>query len=238
MFVGIDTAQVNQGISFISDSGELIECINTKSEMPKILHTKTTPDNLKNQYQIEKLNSLLEKYGKPKFVVIEGPSYNSIQTTLVSIGTIHGALQQFLLEKKINYAVVTPLSVNYFIFGTSKNITKIMTINKMKELYKTKLRDSNMADSLAMATLARKFWLFITTDFTLEKHEAEIISSARKQNGRPKGLIFKRDIKVFIFDDIGIKNKEILISRLSEEEENYAKSGKANIRRRNFFRKN
>lgn len=206
-YMGIDVAQVQNGISVLDEDSNVVLCTNTSTEMPKSNHGKNVPDFIKNRYQsnfLEKLIDDLSKKGKIKMVVLEGPNYSSSSNvTQISIGSIHGVFWDLLMRKKLNFAIVTPLSVNYFIFGTAKDISKRSTMNKMKEKFNlSKMRDSNCADSLAMSFLAKQFDTLLTRgeDSFLEKQERAILTSKAKYKGEPKGLVFKENIKYYLFD--------------------------------------
>ena len=136
-----------------------------------------------------------------KFVLFEGPDYGSSNITQISIGSIHGVYWEYCMENEISFAIVTPKSVNYSVFNSAKNITKRDTIKAMKERYPNiKIKDSNMADSLAMASLARKFYFLLNGGIELTEGEKEVLLSKKKYKGEPKGLIYKRDKKFVIFE--------------------------------------
>lgn len=205
IFIGVDTAQVNTGFSVVSDKGDALFSTNLGREMPEGSTGKDVPDFIKNAAQRALFVKYFEEYSKDSevgMVLFEGPDYGSSNITQISIGTIHGILWDYCMQHKINFAIVTPRSVNYAVFGTAKDITKRDTINAMKERHPNiKIRDSNMADSLAMAGLGRKFWYCLQGgEVSLTKGEQEVLLSKRKEKGTPKGLIYKRNIKYMVFD--------------------------------------
>lgn len=202
-FVGVDTAQVQGGFSVLNDAGTAVCCLNFGREMPRESKGKDVPDFIKNAAQRELFEQHLAPYRKEtKMILFEGPNYGASNITQISIGSIHGVFWDYCMVHKLNFAIVTPRSVNYAVFGTAKDISKQDTINAMKERHPNiSIRDSNMADSLAMAGLARKFWLCLQGgQVFLTKGEREVLLSSRLEKGSPKGLIHKRGTKFMLFD--------------------------------------
>ena len=207
LFVGIDIAQKQTGFSIVNDKGEAVFSTNFGREVPNESYGKNIPDFIKNAEQRKLWDKYLTEFGKEDqigMVVCEGPDYGSSNITQISIGSIHGVLWDYLYKNNFNFAIVTPKSVNYAIFGTAKDITKQRTINEMKIRFPNiKIRDSNMADSLAMAHLARKFFELLNGGAELTPGEKEVLASKAKLKGEPKGLIYKHGIKYVLL------NKEV-----------------------------
>lgn len=207
LFVGIDIGQRNTGFSIVNDKGKAIFSTNFGREIPKDLYGKNSPDFIKNAEQRKLWDKYLKEYGAKEpigMIVVEGPDYGTSNVTQISIGSIHGVLWDYLYFNGYNFAIVTPKSINYAIFGTAKDITKLRTINEMKLRFPNmKIRDSNMADSLAMAHVARKFFELLDGGTELTPGEKEVLASSKKLKGVPKGLIYKYGTKYVL------QNKEV-----------------------------
>lgn len=203
LFCGCDVAQVHTGFSIIDEQDKALFSTDFAREIPKGTQGKDVPDFVKNHEQISLFISYIEEYRKKDdigMILFEGPDYGGTNVTKISIGSIHGVYWEYCMQNKLNFAIVTPKSINYSVFGTAKNISKRDTISEMKKRYPgVKIRDSNMADSLAMASLARKFYLTITSGTILTKGEQEVLLSKKKYKGEQKGLIYKKGKKYMIF---------------------------------------
>lgn len=203
-FIGCDTAQINTGFSVIDAEDTAVFSTCFGREIPEETKGKDIPDFKKNYEQLKLFKHYIDLYLKKDsigMIVFEGPDYGGSNITQISIGSIHGAYWQFCMERELNFAIVTPKSVNYSVFGTAKDIKKRDTIAAMKDRYQSiKIRDSNMADSLAMASLARKFYYLMHGGVELTKGEKEVLLSEKKLKGEKKGLIYKRDKKYVLFD--------------------------------------
>ena len=85
--------------------------------------------------------------------------------------------------------------------GTAKDVSKMDMIKATSSMFGVTYRDSNIADAISLAHLAYLlFNSFNDSNFKLLKQEAEIISSKALYNGKPKGLLYKVDEKIFFFD--------------------------------------
>lgn len=204
LFIGIDPGQTNSGFSIINDKDEALFSTCFGREIPDYAKGKDVPDFIKNAEQRKLMVKYIEEYSKLdeiKMILIEGPSYSASNVTQISIGSLHGMFWDYFMSNSLSFAIVTPKSVNYSVFNTAKDITKRDTINAMKSKYPNiKIRDSNMADSLAMASLARKFYLVTHGGIELTEGEKEVLLSKSKLKGKPKGLIFKRNEKFMLFE--------------------------------------
>ena len=110
----------------------------------------------------------------------------------------------------MNFAILTPKSIQYAIHGTAKDITKKMTMDRMKTIFidwhakgliQRKIgMNSNMGDALAMAYLAYKLYNLLVNGIELSSGEKEVFVSKSKYKGKPKGLIYNLNTKLFLFD--------------------------------------
>lgn len=215
-FLGLDPGQKNQGIALIDENDRVIVLEDTGRDFPDELVGRDIPDILKNAYQYEVLDRVISQHKSENIVmtVMEGPNYSSsANVTQISIGSIHGQNQIYCFTHKMNFAILTPKSINYAIFGTAKEITKSMTKEEMKKRFPHigGRLSSNMTDALAMAYLARQLYFLINGGTTLSKGEQEIFLSKKDYKGHPKGLVYNVNNKLFLFDDKGdrIKNFKI-----------------------------
>lgn len=210
-YLGIDPGQRNQGIAIINENDDVVVLEDTGRKFPKDLVGREVPDILKNAYQYDCLDKIINEIGAENIAMtlMEGPNYSaSANVTQISIGSIHGQNQIYMYQHKMNFAILTPKSINFGIFGTAKEITKTMTINEMKKRFpKIGGRlSSNQCDALAMAYLAKKLSLLISDGVELTKGEKEIFVSTAKYKGHAKGLVYNLNNKLFIFDE----NKELV----------------------------
>ena len=202
IFVGCDVGQVHTGLSILSEDDKCLFSTDFSRELSEEEFGKDVADFIKNNAQLSLFDKYLKSFSEPiGMIVFEGPNYGCSNVTQISIGSIHGAYWQYCMFREINFAVVTPKSVNYSVFGTAKDINKRDTINAMKKRYpEAGIRDSNMADSLAMASLARKFWYSIYSEIDLTEGEREVLLSKKLYKGKPKGLFYQQREKYMIFE--------------------------------------
>jgi len=208
-FVGIDPGQTNQGIAIISKSLEVVHLSDTGQGIPENRKGKGLPDIVRNSYVYYKTKSAIDSVGavNVRFCVMEGPNYSSkFNVTPISIGSIHGQNQIYFWDQHIDFAVIPPRSIQVAVHGTSCDITKAKTKAKMLEVFGNNIPKkftSNMSDALAMAYLARQFWMLITGSVQLSVGEQKtFLSESRTKNGK-RGLVYQFGKRVFIFNSKG-----------------------------------
>lgn len=203
IFVGCDVGQIHTGLSILDEDNKVLVCTDFFREISEGVQGQEVPDFIKNHAQLDLFKQYLADFTPDEIgmILFEGPNYGSSNITQISIGSIHGAYWEYCMSNRINFAIVTPKSVNYSVFNSAKDITKRDTINAMKQRYPdVKIRDSNSADSLAMASLARKFWYVMNGGIFLTEGEHEVLLSKRKYKGEPKGLFYQRNKKFMLFE--------------------------------------
>ena len=210
LFVGIDPGQINQGIAIISSDLEIISLMDTGVRFPKDRKGKTVPDIVKNSYVYYKTKQAVEQAGISdiKMCVMEGANYSSTSNvTPISIGSIHGQNQIYFWDKHIDFMILPPRSIQVGVHGTSVDITKQKTKDKMRELFGKQVPEkgftSNMSDALGMAYLARQFYLLMTGSVELTVGQQKIFLSKTKTRNSKRGVVYNFGKRLFIFDGNG-----------------------------------
>lgn len=200
LFVGCDVAVVNCGLAIIDENEEVVYLNTSTHDFPEELRGVYVNDTLRNDFQISWFKREIAPFqNNIEFLIQEGPNYGPSNTTPISIGAIHGVYWQYYLDNNISFAVATPKSIYSFTHGNSKEMKKSKTISAMKSKFpNVKIYDSNEADALAMAIMAKRLYETYTIGKPANKSEREILCSRSLYNGHPKGLGYQLDNKVFI----------------------------------------
>jgi len=219
LFVGIDPGQTNQGVAVIDLDLNIAKLLDTGIGIPEMYKGKNKPDIVRNSYIYYKTKSVIDQFGAEsfKFCVMEGPNYSSkYNVTPISIGSIHGQNQIYFWDQNIDFAVLPPRSIQLAVHDTSANITKQDTKNKMKEIFGDQIPKkrftSNIADALAMAYLARQFYLLMTGSVDLTVGQQKVFLSHAKTKNSRRGLVYNFGKRLFIFG----KNGEMQIPETGE----------------------
>jgi len=210
LFIGLDPGQTNQGLAVIDIDLHILKLVDTGVKIPKSVRGKNQPDIVRNSYVYYKTKAVIDEFGADsfKFCVMEGPNYSSkFNVTPISIGSIHGQNQMYFWDQNIDFAVLPPRTIQVGVHGTSADITKQDTKNKMKELFGDQIPDkgftSNMSDALGMAYLARQFYLLLTGSVELTVGQQKIfLANTKTKNGR-RGLVYNFGRRLFIFNGNG-----------------------------------
>lgn len=200
LFVGCDIAVVNCGLAIIDENNEVVYLNTSTHDFPEELRGVYVNDTLRNDFQISWFRREIAPFiNNIEFLLQEGPNYGPSNTTPISIGAIHGVYWQYYLDNQISFAIATPKSIYSFTHGSAKEVKKSQTINAMKGKFpNVKIYDSNEADALAMALMAKSLYYTYTSGKPTEKRERDILCSKALYQGHPKGLAYQLDNKVFI----------------------------------------
>ena len=223
LFVGVDPGQTNQGVCVIDEKLNVVGMIDTGVGIPKELKGKGLPDIVRNSYVYYQTKALIDQFdpSEIKMCLMEGPNYSSkFNVTPISIGSIHGQNQIYFWTQHIDFAVVPPRSIQVGIHGTSADITKAMTKQRMYEIFGDQLPKKgftyNESDALGMAYLARQLYLLLIGKVNLTVGEQKLFLAHTKIKGKRRGLVYHIGTRLFIFDSKGNANKPIDGETLTE----------------------
>ena len=222
LFVGIDPGQTNQGVAVIDDALNIKGLIDTGVGIPKDRKGKGLPDIVRNSYVYYCTDALIGQFdpSEIKMCLMEGPNYSSkFNVTPISIGSIHGQNQIYFWTKHIDFTIVPPRSIQVGIHGTSADITKADTKERMREIFGKQIPKkftSNMSDALGMAYLARQLYFLISGNAELSVGEQKLFLAKTKIKGRKRGLVYHIGTRLFIFNADGESMKPFEGENLKE----------------------
>lgn len=181
-FFGCDTAQKNLGLAVLSDSpGPDPFLVHYERFTPKTNYPDS--DFIVNGLCMQRVRALLDTH-KPDYACLESPAY-AAKHGAFSIGSIHGALLQEFVDRRIAFVYCTPGKHKFVLTGNGK-ATKTMIKNVIKEMFSITGRfNSDQADAIGFALVAFMF---------------AAIRQAEKINTEPhfpKGLDAKRIKQIF-----------------------------------------
>lgn len=157
-FLGIDTAQVNLGIAVIEKQVDGSYAV-TFEETFKPKEEFRESDFIRNNDVVQHIRYLQDQYGPFIAAGVESAAL-SAKKGMFTIGTIHGAILQALMDLDIAFIYSTPNKLKYFCRGPAKGGPwgKKPIMDAVKDIYGKSLvkggRDSNRADAIVLATMA------------------------------------------------------------------------------------
>jgi len=156
--LGIDTAQKNLGLGVIcaGDPGSVVSLVHFEKFKPETTYPDS--DFVVNALCIRRIRELVDEF-EPEFACLESAAL-AASHGMVSIGTIHGAIMQALVDKRIPFVYCTPKKHKKFLIGNG-NATKTEIKNAIKVMFDHQGRmNADEADAVGFALIGLTFaWI-------------------------------------------------------------------------------
>jgi len=204
MFVlGIDTAQKNLGLGIIEAEGPGSEIRIDQFEKFQPKSQYMYSDFINNAICIRRIRQLIQER-KPEFVCLESAAL-AASHGMVSIGSIHGAILQVLVDERIPFVYCTSGKHKKFLTGKGK-ASKMEIKVAIKEFFNWTARmNADEADAIGLALIGLTFaWILKSGGEKLSfyplgipaKIGNEIFFSTKvdnKKNGKPAGIMHRKN---------------------------------------------
>jgi len=201
--LGIDTAQKNLGLGVISAEGPGSEITIDQFEKFKPESEYMHSDFINNAICVRRVRQLI-KETKPEFACLESAALGASHG-MVSIGSIHGALLQVLVDERIPFVYCTSGKHKKFLTGKGK-ASKTEIKNAIKGFFNwTQRMNADEADAIGLALIGMTFaWILKSGREKLDSYPFdipvkignEIFFSTKvdnKKNGKPAGIMHRKN---------------------------------------------
>jgi len=201
--LGLDTAQKNLGLGVIEAEGpgSDISILHFEKFQPKSGYMYS--DFINNAICVRRVRQLIEET-KPEFACLESAALGASHG-MVSIGSIHGALLQVLVDNRIPFVYCTSGKHKKFLTGNG-HATKTEIKNAIKGFFNwTQRMNADEADAIGLALIGLTFaWILESGGEKLSSYPFEIpvkigneiffsTKVENKKNGKPAGIMHRKN---------------------------------------------
>jgi len=201
--LGIDTAQKNLGLGVIcaGGPGSAVSLVHFEKFQPKTDFQDS--DFFVNAHCVRRVRKLIKEY-KPEFACLESAAL-AASYGMVSIGSIHGALFQVLIDERIPFVYCTSGKHKKFLTGKGK-ATKTEIKNAIKGFFNhTGRMNADEADAVGLAIIGMTFaWILQSGRKKLKEYPFGIptkigneiffdTKSTNKRTRKPAGIIHRKN---------------------------------------------
>ena len=216
IYLGIDTALVNNGVSAIVSPEDCLAEDDFKIQVKSTVDNQNpkdgywdTSDIMKARYQKESVLKSISNL-HPQAVALESPAYSYTGTMQISIGIIHGVLTEIVDALGTPWLWISPTQWKFALMGKGKH-TKTEHINFVTAHFDTPNEfknsrgriDDNQADSICMAYMAYVFHCKVQKKDFYYWNDKELLKRLAYIFDRKKeGIMLHKNSRIFNIDNL------------------------------------